>query len=189
MIEGNIYSSTRHSRGHTWTIVSHLSEMLIDIEKKYGDRDSEYTILGIELTDRGGPSYWLLNDCKHVIIQITENCLTNMDGALFQLAHEAIHLLNPLECGTVNYLEEGLATYYSLSYPNSSYVCDDAKYQLASDLVRELLAYDDNIIKKLRGSELKSLSSIRKEDILKIHPTINDELITKLTTNFQIDLI
>lgn len=188
MIKGNIYSSTPTEKGNTVTIVSHLSNILIKIENDYGGRDKSYTILGVELTDRGHPCGWLPNSCKHVIVQISECCLFNMDSAIFQLAHEAVHLLNPPIYGTVNYLEEGLATYFSLSYcSKAKHVCPD-KYRLASDLVEQLLAYDDGIIKKLRGSELKSLSSIRKEDILEIDPSIDEDLITKLTTNFLIDL-
>ena len=191
MIKNNIYSTSRTIGGHSLSIVSRLGDMLKEIEINYGERDKKFTILGIELTDINTPRFWFPGNCNNIIIQITENCLADINRAVYQVAHEAVHLLNPLQLGNSNYLEEGLATSFSGRYCQRhgiNITCNSLKYQAAADLVDKLLAYDQNIIKNLRGSELISLSSVTAEMISDMYPNIDKELIKKLTTNFQAQL-
>ena len=54
---------------------------------------------------------------------------------MFQLAHESVHLLNPIVFGLATVLEEGLATHFSLQYIkqfHSNYICSDKKYMVLS---------------------------------------------------------
>ena len=67
--------------------------MLHEAERSFGQRNKDYTILGIELADIKQPQIWFPGDCRHIIIQLTEDCINAMDKALFQLAHETIHCL------------------------------------------------------------------------------------------------
>lgn len=191
MINNNIFSSTLIPGGYSWTIVSRFGSILAEVEESFGKRDENYTILGIELNDCGNPQFWFPGNCGNVIIQITDDCIKDMNQAIFQVAHEAVHCLNPIIVGNATYLEEGLATYFSLHFcreNNINISCSNTKYQLASDLVAELLLQDNNAIKKLRGDGLISLSSITREMITEKYPDIDKELAKKLTTNFSIDL-
>lgn len=187
MIENNIFSSTKIEGGHSWTIISRLGDILSEIETRYGERDKSFTILGVELTDTNNPRVWFPGNCKNVIIQIKEYCLSDEWQAIFQVAHEAIHCLNPTIYGTANYLEEGLATYFSIDYCKQNghlYYVDDEKYTIASKMVEKLLEYDVNSIKEIR-KHTQSLSCVDCECIMNIYPNFNRELALKLTTNFQ----
>jgi hypothetical protein len=55
-------------------------------------------------------------DCD-AIVQLSNESRDNRDQALFQLAHETVHVLSPVDVGTTTALEEGLATYFSLTAP------------------------------------------------------------------------
>jgi len=66
---------------------------------------------------------------------------------VFQLAHETIHMLNPVTCSEVNYLEEGVAVAFSMHAQKHFKDCNrepnpdneaDLKYAIALDLVKQL---------------------------------------------------
>jgi hypothetical protein len=133
MINDNIFSCNPlpDNSGYTWTIVSRLGDMLNEVEKLYGKRDNDFTILGIEIANIRQP-HTSLSGNKNVTIQITENCINDIGHAIFQVAHEVIHCLCPKEYGTT-YLEEGLATYFSIYYTNkigNPYHAINPKYKI-----------------------------------------------------------
>lgn len=99
--------------GWTWTLVTRLGAMLTEIEDRYGPRDSVWTPLGIEF---GGPRprIWYPGDVKQLSIGLSANARLEPERAIFQLAHEAIHLLAPTGKPDAPAVEEGLAVLYSL---------------------------------------------------------------------------
>ena len=101
MINDNIFSCNPlpDNSGYTWTIVSRLGDMLNEVEKLYGKRDNDFTILGIEIANIRQP-HTSLSGNKNVTIQITENCINDIGQAIFQVAHKAIHCLCPKKHGT-----------------------------------------------------------------------------------------
>lgn len=46
--------------GYTWTLASLLGDMLTEAQNRYGERDLNYTILGIEFSPHG-PQIWYPN--------------------------------------------------------------------------------------------------------------------------------
>src|SRR5882724_13157884 len=94
---------------YTYTLVSHLSDILDDVERRFGPRDEAFTILGVEF-GVGNPQIWFPSGRKHVAIQLGAAARLNVNEALFQVAHECVHLLNPVRAASV--LEEGVATLY-----------------------------------------------------------------------------
>lgn len=167
-----IFNSTETTDGYTWTIASRLGDALRDAESLFGERDKSYTILGVELTNQGYPQIWYPGDRKHLIVQVTESCLFDMDRAIFQVAHDAIHCLAPNGSAQANVLEEGLATLYAERY----YSCIEGhgylksavpSYIAARDLVLKLLSYDADIIKKVRNVE-PNFSSMNPEQFHEI---------------------
>jgi hypothetical protein len=165
----SIFISHPTSDGYTWTITSKLGHILRTAEEKYGPRDYSYTILGVEFNQDGHPRIWYPGDCKNVIIQISLNCLNDINRAVFQVAHEAIHCLCPTGTKSANILEEGLATLFSIEYTvsngNGIWASNDQKYTDATKLVKELLCFDTEIIKKLRLIQ-PTISLIDKDLIL-----------------------
>ncbi len=188
MIPYNIFSSAPIPNGHSWTITSRAGHILQSAEEKYGKRNPDFTLLGIEFTSDSHPRTWFPGNCGNIIIQITENCISDMDRAVFQVAHEIVHFLCPKVFGKATYLEEGLATYFSMLYMQENnfrfFYPGDKKYELASSLVEQLLSFDEQIIKKLRMNQ-PDISMISNQMIHEYNPNIPLELITKLTTNFQ----
>jgi hypothetical protein len=62
--------------GWTYTLITRLGEMLREIEGRYGTRDRDWTLLGIEF---GGsrPCLWYPGDCGYVSIKLSENARTD----------------------------------------------------------------------------------------------------------------
>jgi len=89
-----IFISHPTSCGYSWTITSKLGHILRTAEERYGKRDHSYTILGVEFS-QDGPQIWYPGNCKNIIIQISMNCIDDINRAVFQVAHEAIHCLSP----------------------------------------------------------------------------------------------
>jgi len=108
------------SCAYSWTLASRMGHILRFIEMRYGKRDRNWTLLGVEFTSEDGPQVWYPTYdgiSETIIIQLTKSAATNETQALFQLAHEVFHLLSPTGPGTrASVLEEGLATYNSLEY-------------------------------------------------------------------------
>lgn len=86
----------------------------------------------------------------------------NRTDGIFQLSHEVVHLISPIEQdegNEVNYLEEGMACYFSKVITeretDDKDFCDQAihqfpKYQKALILYNELREIDEDAVRKLR---------------------------------------
>ncbi|WP_157594973.1 hypothetical protein [Psychroflexus tropicus] len=184
----SIFKSHPIPNGNSWTITSKLGHILRTAEEKYGERDKSYTILGVEFTTNGNPQIWYPDDCKHVVIQITENCINDINRAVFQVAHESIHCLCPTGSQNANVLEEGLANLFSIIYcrengHGNNWTSNAQSYTNASNLVEKLLSIDADIIKKLRAIE-PTLSKVDKDLMIRVNPDITSELADKLTKKF-----
>src|SRR5437879_7010897 len=80
---------------------------------------------------------------RHIVIQLTMECLTDQVRACYQLAHESVHLLAPTGGRNANVLEEGLATYFSELYLHDTFATsmppELASYADSCSRVRQLL--------------------------------------------------
>jgi hypothetical protein len=149
--------------GFSATLVSNFGSMISEVEELFGPRNHDYTILGVEFSGTI-PGIWFPRDCKHIAIQLGKPAMMDFNKAHFQLAHETVHLLDPVVGGTQNVLEEGLATFYQLRYihrldPN--YFTGDAKYDAACMFALRLMAESPNAIKTLRaqGQTISALTA------------------------------
>ena len=133
------------SNGYTWTLASRLGAMLRDAQQRFGERDASYTLLGFEFCG-DVPKLWYPGNCRHVVIQLTQSCLTDLILACYQLAHECVHLLSPSGGSHANIFEEGLATQFAHRYVQDTFHFDMPatlpSYQAARLLVERLLALD-----------------------------------------------
>jgi len=165
-----------------------LSDIMIEAEKLYGDRNTDFTILGIEISNIVQPQTILDIETNNVTIQITERCQNNEGEAIFQAAHEVIHCLHPNhpDITPATYLEEGLATYFSVYYTQkigNPYHTKDPDYCKAYNLAEKLLEIDGEIIKKARKDE-SNISKIDKNLLLKLIPTLDENFIDDLISIF-----
>lgn len=172
---------------YSWSITSRLSDMLSIAEDYLGERNKEYSIIGIEIENTEQPYIWYPDNSKHVIIRIAENCINNMNEAIFEVAHECIHCLCPNKDKCTTILEEGLATWFSVYYTKSNNINihpQEQNYQDACNLVSQLLEYDFDIIKKAR-KQSPDISDITKELLIELCPNINLHLTNELTKPFD----
>ena len=141
--------------GYRFTLTTLLGTLLADAEAMFGPRDASFTPLGVEFSgDR--PQVWYPGNRNHVSILLTDSARTDTNQAIFQLAHEVVHLLAPTGGANAPLVEEGLAALFQ-QRASETY---DLGYQLASkpyiratELTNEMLKRDSTIIKRLREVE------------------------------------
>ena len=147
--------------GYSWTLASRLGLFLHEAEKRYGKRQIEWTLLGIEFcegNDRSQIWYPFAED-KSIIVQLSAEAARNETLAFSQLAYESVHLLAPVgKTEKVSVLEEGLAILFSedgavYGYASHENFGSDGVGKEAAGLVKSLLEVDGDGIKKLRAQE------------------------------------
>src|SRR5262245_5733083 len=119
---------------------------------------------------------WFPGNRNHIAIRLTLSALNDLNEALWQLAHEVVHIIGPVERGKANNLEEGVATHFALNithYTDKSRVAifrqmvqqASSRYRSALQDCEALLQIDSDIIKKLRKQQ-PYLSRITAKQIL-----------------------
>jgi len=82
-------------------------------EVLYGPRDRSYELIGVRFEARGPLIFYPAG--KQVEVILSEAAKVYRPTALFEAAHEAVHLLAPTGGSHATVLEEGLATHFSHS--------------------------------------------------------------------------
>jgi hypothetical protein len=165
----------------SWTLASRLGHILRFVEDRFGPRDKSWTILGVEFTSRDAPQVWYPTYDGvggAIIVQLTRAAATDETRALFQLSHEAVHLLSPAGPGAgASVLEEGLATWISLQYLRAidravgpNYI-SAPRYERAYRLVERLSQRPDFLagVRMLRQVPA-GLSAVTAADLLRAWP-------------------
>ena len=171
--------------GFTFTLASRLGQMLEIVENEFGPRDKNYTILGVEFRD-GIPQTWFPKNCGNVIIQLSREAMQEPVRALYQLAHESVHLLDPHPGGGTNVLEEGAATRFSFDYITQlgySYRVSDKRYDEASRLVEKLVSVRPDALKELRRLH-GPLRSVTAAQIRGVSPELEGSVAERLAQDF-----
>ena len=178
--------------GYTSTVTSRLGELLGMAEKEYGERNKDWTILGVEFNKEDGPQNWhpFGSEKKYIIIQLGTGTANNEKKLLYQLAHEVFHVLSPIGSrGSTNF-EEGLATYFSIKATRRLDITPDyissARYRKAYRLVAQVYKiYPDTgkIIAAFRKSG-KNISQLNEKAIAAIFPKIKKTLAVELAKKF-----
>jgi len=183
--------------GHSWTLTTRLGKFLQKAEKEYGVRDKSWTILGVEFSAEGQPTVWYPfshDNTKFIAIQLTRRAANNKKRALFQLAHETIHLLSPAGPNQQSsVLEEGLATYFSIHALADTGVKIKAQYIGSKPyaqsyiLVSKLYELHSDTSTRIKGLRAKgrTLSNINKDELMQSFPNIDAKLAGLLTQRFD----
>lgn len=177
-IADELVLSTAYPNGtNSWTLATRLSQVLTEVEAQYGERDRTFTFVGVEFF-KGVPHIWFPGGGKHVIVRLWDDCLKYPIKAYWQLAHEAVHLLNPVLVG--NNLEEGVATYFAVEYVKRHFGGQDftaytagTPYDDALKAVKVVAALCPDFVRSLRdqgGGTWKALSAVTEQDILRVCP-------------------
>lgn len=145
----------------SFTPATYVSSFIQEIETRYGSRDRSWTFVGVEYHD-GPPQVWFprgneVPSRKHIAISLSAGSFSSRQCAVYELAHECVHLLAPVVGGGAPVIEEGLATAFSEDMVekccniNDKQACTrDQRYIDAAARVRELLALAPDAIPRLR---------------------------------------
>lgn len=187
---------------YSLTLAQLTSVFLNEIETLLGPRDPNYTYVGIEFdaTPNASPRIWFphvghpdrdeAKPANHIIIRLTETAQSNANLAIWQLAHECVHLIDPwniqAEGCPSNYLEEGIATWYQNTIiqdiPNNL-----PQYAEAKSLVEPHMPHLAQTIKHLRTNHNLRISAVEYPDLLLKHcPTMSPNTAKILCRRFPI---
>lgn len=173
--------------GFSWTLASRLGAILSEAELRFGSRDRSFTILGVEFRE-GVPQIWFPGDRKDIVIQLGTICLDDEPRAVFQLAHECVHVLSPVLSGTASVIEEGVATFFAMERVQQDcgvpIVPAEQAYQRAAQLARGLMALDPGGVRRLRDIE-PSLSRVTADQLRLVYPTLSDVDAAALSGRFD----
>lgn len=118
---------------------------------------------------------------------LSRNAATYWPTALFELAHETVHLLNPAVRS--NYLEEGFASLFSLQmsieYGDSSGNFNKSEYQITLDLLYKIPEKDLWQVGRTIRENFGAFSSVTVEELLELFPHWGLLLCMKLLTPFN----
>lgn len=202
----NPFVVEKDGTGQDRTLTYRLGHALEMAEQKYGKRDTSWTILGIEFHQRKIPKLWFpgikpgtkprINEGKkQIIIQLTENSVNNEKRALFQLAHEVIHILSPqVGRDTASVFEEGLAVYFSVQYLKAihldappEYYKTSKSYSAAYHEIEALYKSYTNVDEKIKHlrKQANGLTGITAEQFKNTFPGLSETKCQYLSSNFS----
>lgn len=180
----------------TWTLTSRLGHILDFYEAQIGPRNRAFRLLGVEFTSDRRPRVWYPDFGKgpnNLIIQLTREARHGAALALFQLGHEAFHVIEPIKPGDKgSYLEEGLASYFSLQYMKSQgfrggeRLLTETQYRHAYDQVVRVVALHDDFYKRLRQLReiTRSFSRLSEDEFRAAFPNTPALMARNLVSEF-----
>jgi hypothetical protein len=171
---------------YTYTLASRAGEILHQLEERFGPRDHSFTFLGIEFSETG-PRNWFTANCKHIVIQLSTSAMNDEIRALYQLSHECVHLLDPVEWSMASVFEEGVAAMFSLEYTQNispAYSPFYPKYNAAANLAKEALMISPGVIRHLRGNGVR-FSEITSEQLKSVCSGLSPDICRLLSAKFQ----
>ena len=178
-----------------------LVKVYLEKAEEIFGKKTDYEFEGV--TYRNGKPQVILSDTyfltgvKAYVVKLSGHANDDRKDGIFQLSHEAVHLLSPVEQdeaegNEVNYLEEGMATWFSkkiteeetkdLEYCDLA-IAKDEKYEKAYGLYLKLIAIDKDAVKKLREIQ-PVIARILPEDFEKKGLKVDKEVINALLEKF-----
>ena len=163
-------------------------ELLSIAESILGPRDSSKKLYQPQFID-GVPHIFNTKNPDGVIVRLSRNGECYWPTVVFEMAHETVHLLNPIP-GNANYLEEGVAVAFSLSVQQLygvSVQTSMKSYLYALQLVAILPGGPFEVGKGIR-ERVGALSDARVEDLGELFPNVDKTVLSKLAEEFERDL-
>jgi hypothetical protein len=155
--------------------------LMTEAEKLMGNR-SKSKITGQTQFAQNGPYIMNSFDRTKAWAVISNNAAGYWPTALYELAHETVHLLDPV-VGYTNYLEEGIAVAFSVDMSrhqtNHPMSPTDVFYSKAYDLVKLLPVGIYNSAMAIR-LKCGSLGAATIDDLKELFPKLESSVITEL---------
>jgi hypothetical protein len=159
-----------------------LTQFVDALEKRFGPRDTAYEILGVEFA--GVQPQVVYPSKRKILVRLAEFAKDELELTLFQLAHEAVHILDPTELGGASVLEEGTALNFSLEIVrqvDKCFVDGHRKYAAAGKLASKV---SSSAIKALR-LEGKKFSCFKSHELKSQCPMISGHEAQVLCGSFE----
>lgn len=169
------------------TNLRHMQEeILCKAETLLGKRDRKYS-LATPAFEADGPFIRVIEDEWAVAI-LSKNAAGYWPTAIWELAHECIHLLDPT-IGNTNYFEEGIAVIFqeemtpTLANVSQRVLVSSPHYVHAKNLLSRLPGTPFEAAKKMR-LRLGPLRNVTMADLKAVFPSIRDTDAAELATTF-----
>jgi len=174
------------------------SFMVEDIERLLGPRltDQAYEFTGIYFGSSHPQMEYRQDKGKHLTrIRLASGSTKDPADAIWQLAHECVHLITP-HMGRTTILEEGIACWYQERWVDKiPQVFPEwiktrraaghfPSYDEAYDLTCKLMSQDQNVMKRLRESQ-PVISKISVKLLKKEAPWLSQEQVNRLASKFE----
>ena len=169
----------------SWTLPTVLRWLLVEAEKHFGHRDKRWTFIGIEFCG-SKPMVWFPGDADFVAIRLSEGMRGFPTNAIFELAHEVVHLLSPGKNSTV--LEEGIATLFQYEVAAQCHIPApstlDPRYARAKALVEPLMHENPHGIRDIRKTT-PEFYRIDAAALRSAFPSLDDDTAELLLSPFK----
>ena len=167
-----------------------LQWQLIEIaEHELGPRDRSKNVYQPKFAG-DGPFLRNTPDFDGAFVELSRNAEHYWPTAIFEMAHETVHLLNPVALDVGNVLEEGVAVAFSL-HVQSIYGFKMAvtmpSYVHALELARSLPGGALASGKLVRAS-VGALSSATARSLADLFPEVEENVLVRLASKFDRDL-
>lgn len=156
--------------------VNAMMMIIAEAENVFGHRDTSYKINPTIKYGDHSPraSGMVINGEKICIVHLSNGSKAGWPCFLFEMAHEAVHILNPRN-DPASYLEEGIAVWFSQIMckkygfrPNAP----TGKYRRALELIKSLPEEPPIVVSKIR--ELyPNLTDLTQEELLACYSSIS----------------
>ncbi|WP_286786847.1 MULTISPECIES: hypothetical protein [unclassified Pseudomonas] len=162
-----------------WSLQSYLLELA---ESHFGKRDQSKKIYQPTFSV-DGPYIYNTPSLDGAFVSLGNNSKSYWPTTLYEMAHETVHLLNPI-VGYTNFLEEGAAVEFSI-YAQEKFLLDTIKtpendlYYEALELVRALPGGCFSAAHSIR-QEYGSLGSVSYEQLLTLFPSSEKATLLRL---------
>ena len=198
------FTTSRNAHGtYSLTLTQITSVLLNEIESLLGPRDAGYTYVGLEIdtTRDSSPTLWFPHvghpvrdkerPSRHIIIRLTERAQDDANLAIWQLAHECVHLIDPWNIETEsrqrNVLEEGLASWYQNTIVQGVSLDNDSSYEQSRSLIEPYMPELAATVKHIRAEHKIRISAIDDPELLLRHcPEMDADVAEKLCQFFPL---
>ncbi len=112
--------------------------------------------------------------------------MNNEVGALHELAHECVHLLDPVALGKASVFEEGVGTLFAIEYAqrfDQLYYPPTSNYTTAAGLAKEALNACPNMIRSLREAGTR-FTDFTPQQLHSECPSLSERICDVLCTRF-----
>lgn len=168
-----------------------FQKLLADATATYGERDSSWNLLGLEVTPPDTVPAVAVSPAagRNCVLRISKD-VNEAEWLLdWQLSHEVVHLLGPTLQHFVTILEEGVASYnqhrIAWSWHGRHYV-GFGIHQQAFDLVRPLVEAYPQGVRNLRAANGLALSPVTSELIREHFPSVTAQNAAILAGGFYV---